>query len=361
LYPYRIFVSYSRADSKLVDRLHDHLVELGAHPMFDKHIKFASRFSDEIRNQISYAHIFIAFITNHSKISPWVLQEIGYAMGLRVPILPLAIDHPPTGMAGEINAIMVDPELINLDTILTETDLYEVVKTVQSEATAMFECTESLLARTDKLVKYANRIYDRYCKDYGAAKVRQRMAFSSFSIPNKGVKNNIWDRREGLDRRGPEIRELLLKERKVMEKLARGGGCDLILDPYVRSSSTLSIDDAYSKTELETIKLSSVTRLETLINFLEDMPDDKVRVVFQEGKIEGGMHIIGDWFATEAVVPKYKGGYKQTIFTHHAPTVLSKIEAFDYEFEEILMDMKLEGISSRETAIIALKNMLTDY
>jgi hypothetical protein len=28
LYPYRVFVSYSRVDSKLVDRLHDHLVEL---------------------------------------------------------------------------------------------------------------------------------------------------------------------------------------------------------------------------------------------------------------------------------------------------------------------------------------------
>ena len=358
MYPYRVFVSYSREDLALVDKLQQHLKSVGALPMFDQHIKYADRFSEEIRRQISYAHIFITLITEKSKESPWVLQEIGYAMGLRVPVLPLALDQPPAGMAGEIQAFKVDPELEGLNDVLTPDDLSDVVKTAQRETTAMLECTEKLSARTEKIVQNAVRIYERYCKYYGPAKIRQRMAYSSFSIPKQRINNPIWERREGLDLRGPETRELLQQERLIMEKHALKGGCDLILDPYVRSSSTLNINSNYSETEIEKIKISTRTRLETLIDFLDSMPDELVRVVFQEGKIEGGMHLVGDWFATEAVVPKYKGGYKQTTFTHHAPTVLSKIKAFDSEFEEILEETNLLGKSSREAAIETLKNIL---
>jgi len=153
LYPYRVFVSYSREDLALVNKLQRHLKSIGALPMFDQHIKYADRFSEEIRRQISYAHIFITLITEKSKESPWVLQEIGYAMGLRVPVLPLALDQPPAGMAGEIMAFKVDPELEGLNDVLSPDDLSDVVKTAQRETAAMLECTEKLCSYLRKILQ----------------------------------------------------------------------------------------------------------------------------------------------------------------------------------------------------------------
>ncbi len=219
----------------------------------------------------------------------------------------------------------------------------------------MFECADMMYQRTKTLVDSSDEIH----RLYGPAKIRQRMAFSSFSIPNRNIKHRDWDEREGDDRRSEDMRKLLLEERQIMEKHARKAGCDLIIDPYVRSSSTMKLTSEGRETELMNSNSPTRKRLEILVDFLESMPDEMVRVVFQEGNIDGGIHIIGDWFTAEAVVPHYKGGYKQTVFTRHAPTVLAKVQAFDEEFEDMLLDAKLNGSSSRQAAIKTLKEIIT--
>ena len=346
MYPYRIFISYSHKDSELARKLRAHLQSIGARPMSDVDIAGGKLFSDEIRRQISFAHIFVTLLTANSKERPWVHQEIGYALGLRVPVLPLALAELPEGMAQEIQAIKVNPHLSDLDQLITESLLDEVVFTAQRAATAPYECADMLYQRTKVLVDNATLIL----KQYGSARIRQRMAFSSFSIPRRHIRHSDWDLREGNDPRSLEVRALLLEERRIMEEHAREAGCDLVLDPSVGASSTMVMGKNGTRGP-------TMMRLKTLVEFLESMPDDKVRVVFQQGTIDGGVHIIGDWFASEAVVPYYKGGYRQTMFTRHAPTVLSKLRAFDNDFEDMLEDNST-GTPSRQVAIEALKDMI---
>ena len=68
--------------------------------------------------------------------------------------------------------------------------------------------------------------------------------------------------------------------------------------------------------------------------------------------------IVGDWFAAESVSSTMGEGIRQTIFTRHAPSVRSRIDLFDQEFNLLLEEQKDKGISSREYAINELNQIL---
>ena len=118
-HPYRIFISYSHADLALAERLQAYLAAINTMPVLDKDISVGMRFSEEIRTKISYAHVFISILTKRSKMSPWVHQELGYALGLGLPVLPLALDELPAGMAQEIQALRIAPDMQDLEQRLT--------------------------------------------------------------------------------------------------------------------------------------------------------------------------------------------------------------------------------------------------
>ena len=188
-------------------------------------------------------------------------------------------------------------------------------------------------------------------------KVRQRMAFSSFSLPNKRPEHSDWDHRDGDNPRSWADRDKLRQEREIMTLRAEEDGCDLILDPFVTLNEQKSSD---TQVRLKHAPDATAPRLRTLIEFLSDMPDDKARVVLQKGKIDGSLIAVGDLFVAEAVVPHYRGGYRQTMFTHHAPTVLSRVRDFDRLFAELLDEQNVEGRSSREVAIDTLRDLLAE-
>jgi len=353
MYPYRVFISYSRDQKELAQRVRAHLERIGAKPMSDADIRKGAKFSDEIRHQISCAHVFVPILTSKSESRPWVHQEIGYAMGLKVPILPLALDRLPKGMAEQIQAVRVAPDLGDLAEQLTEKTLNDSVSQAKEAATAMYECANLLYDRTRLIVDYAQSVLKQ--TDGKGGRVRQRMAFSSFSIPNCSTKLPLWDQREGSEHRGEEVREKLLGERRIMEQHARLQGVSLILDPYVLTDRGRA---GGKRTQLKYDREVTAARLGILKEFLEDMPDDKVTVAFQRGMIEAGLLMVGDWFVAEAVVPHYKTGYRQTIFTRHAPTVLARVEEFDREMEEILSNNPSPGVSSRVAAIDTIKNII---
>src|SRR2546423_528056 len=93
LYPFRIFLSYARADRELVDNIVFKIgEEMGLEPLRDTQINPGMAFPDEIKQLISRAHLFMPIITENSKKSAWVHQEIGFALALHLPVLPLSID-----------------------------------------------------------------------------------------------------------------------------------------------------------------------------------------------------------------------------------------------------------------------------
>lgn len=344
MYPFRAFVSYSHNDSQLAERVRTRLHDIGVQAMSDVDIHGGTRFGEEIRRQISFAHVFIPILTSHSKSRPWVHQEIGYAIGLGVPLLPLALDELPAGMAEEIQAVRVKPDLSDLPQRLTRPAIENAVTQSQDHAVVNYESADRLLHRTQKLAQYAKSLL----KQAGPLRIRQRAAYSSFSIPSRNIRDPIWQQREGHEHRPDEIRELMRQERDWLERHAREAGCDLILDPYVQSEQAGG-----------QLPPPTLARIRTLYEFLDTMPDDKVRVVLHRGRVIDSLTSIGDWLLAGAVVPHYqKQGYQMTGFTRHAPTILSRIQDFDRDIEEGLADARVAPHDSRRAALEQLRELM---
>jgi hypothetical protein len=355
-HPYRIFISYSHShdDAAMANQVAAHLKAIGARPMYDKDILVSMRFSEEIRWRVSCAHIFVCILTAQSQHSSWVISELGYAMGVGVPVLPLSLDELPAGLAHEIHAIEIDRGLSDLAAKLTPETLDDVVDEARATTKASFECADRIRQRSEMLVRETKRLH-RYAKSY--LRVRQRGAFSSFSVPDAPADDPLWTEHILWAKLGVEERKALREERLELEKHATHAGCDLIIDPYVLTedwtSPTRSLRPKYPPE-------ATVARLEVLRHFLEVQSSDRCAVCIHRGQIESNLTILDNWLAAEAVVPHYKSGFRQTIFTRHAPTVQNRIEEFDQEFKDGLRRNGVTRDQSREAAIRTISQIIEE-
>src|SRR5688572_5565982 len=103
--PYRVFVSYAHSDQGIVSDLVNCLGGIGFQVLWDKHINPSKRFTDEIRELIARSHLFIPVVTERAKESRWVNQEIGMALAMNIPILPISLEGSPDAMIAETQAI----------------------------------------------------------------------------------------------------------------------------------------------------------------------------------------------------------------------------------------------------------------
>jgi hypothetical protein len=90
------------------------------------------------------------------------------------------------------------------------------------------------------------------------------------------------------------------------------------------------------------------------------MPDDKIKVGINKGlPKDENLTIVGDWFAAESFSATIGKGYRQTMFTRHAPFVRNRIQAFDEELEYLLKQQD-QNCSSRVYAINVIEKILND-
>jgi hypothetical protein len=68
--------------------------------------------------------------------------------------------------------------------------------------------------------------------------------------------------------------------------------------------------------------------------------------------------IVGDWFAAHSIYGKMGEGYRQTIFTHHPPTIAKLIEEFDRRFNQHLGGVP--AARSRKNAIAEIERRIAD-
>jgi hypothetical protein len=338
---YRIFVSYSHDNQSEAEAVRRYLNEsLNQKVMSDHSLAPGMPFTDEIKRYIAYSHLFIPVVTTESSTRPWVHQEVGYAMGLGIPVLPLAIGQIPEGMTHSIHAVTVAKDLNNLRTKLTADVIQHVVDRADEISSATSQCAQNLLDRTKLIVQYARDV--RYLGESG--RVRIRSAFGSFTVPKEHATHPLWDIRDGEHLRCREERTQLRKEREVLEEHARSAGCSMILEP-------------------ETVKShrpeATALRLAILVDFLKSMDDDKVSIAFQgDGKIADSLIVIGDWFLAEAIVPLKGDSYRLTSFTRHGPTVIDRVAEFDCELDGLLKMADLQDKSSRCYAIEYLEALI---
>ncbi len=343
MYSFRIFISYAHEDQKAVEGVDAILRREGLIPVWDKEVKPGTSFTDSIKRQIATAHLFMPLLTRSSQARPWVHQEIGFAIGIDVPVLPLALGELPGEMVSAIQAVSVKDGLSDLADSLRQADIEALILRHESESELQRLGISNRVAdyseeRTRLLLTYAEGIREPIY-------VRQRALFSSFSIPDALPADAAWDVIEPVRRRSEYHRVLLRRERKILEKHARVSGCSLIICPFVEFTRPGGA-------------AAHRAQLTELLGFLASMPDDKLVVAIAERGIEGHLNLLGDRIGSKALAPQPGADYRQTFFTQHAPTVLSWLRDFDNELEGILRAASIRADESRRFAMTRIEARL---
>jgi len=336
----RVFVSYSHDDKEFAEEIVKILEEKGLTVMWDKDFVFGHDFADMIKAFISYSHVFLPIITEASGKRGWVQQEIGYAAALNVPFLPIVIGALPGEMLHGLQAINLET-IGDLNDQLSTHHLNRLISKCQDSSLAMYQCADEPEDRAKMMAQYADDLLAM--EVYGT--VRQMGGLSSFHIPDKGLSHQVWSERYGPIGKSSFHSGLQKKEREALQAHADAQGCRIIINPYLR----------YKKYGPKARRV----RLETLLEFLNKMPDEQVEIAFKRDERVESLTMVGDWFVAESVSIGGLSSYRQTIFTRHAPTIRKKVESFDEEFEVLLEDLGWTKQESRTQAIKTINRIIS--
>ena len=346
MYPFRVFLSYARVDLALVGRIIDCLRrQTNLVPIWDEDLSAGEEFNDGIRRRIAQAHIFMPLLTSNSRDSAWVHQEIGYALGIDVPVVPLASGALPEGLISGLHAVAIEGEMSGWcrkfsGRVQRSIDSLTSPRYVDGDLERL-GITTHLADLSEERTRMLARCAEGIRKP---ARVRQRAIFSSFSLPDASPEAPAWAAIELPERRSESLRRSLRDERRVLEEHARAAGCSLIINPVVDYSS---VGRGAHRTQLKTLKA-----------FLTSMPADSCQVGILRGRFVGNLTIIGDWFGAKALPPEPGREYRQSVFCHHAPTVLRWIDEFDRELAENLPEV--DRARSRDNALRVIDDRLRE-
>jgi hypothetical protein len=340
----RVFISYSHEDVEMVEQIicfleEDHrIMVLGS-----KALKGGAYYFEELMVFIEHSHIFMPVITKSSSARGWVHQEIGYAIGLHIPVYPVLIGNvKPVGFIESIHAIKLSNNSLILREQLSFNNLSSLLK--DKQLPALFQQATRVEERAELMKRYADKVES--LEKFGL--VRQKGGLSSYHIPNKRITHKDWDDRYHPGNRSSHHKELQLEERIALQKHAEKEGCMLIVntDYAFKGGSTLS----------------AISRLNTLVMFLQSMPNDKVTIAFQNSnKFQESLTMVGDWFLAESVSFKDGDGFTNTFFTRNASEINKRIKSFDEELYEILENNGWTIQNSREKAIEELNSVIIKH
>lgn len=97
--PY-LFLSYSRADARYVDRLVEFLRAHGIEVWIDRDTLHPARWAQEIRNRIDRCAAVVVVETSASRRSQWVAKEVGRALTSGIAVCALVLDGQVTTFDG---------------------------------------------------------------------------------------------------------------------------------------------------------------------------------------------------------------------------------------------------------------------
>lgn len=338
---YRVFISYSHDDSAAASSIVSVLKDNGLTVLWDQDFAFGRGFEEQIKSFIAYAHVFLPLITARSSQRGWVHQEIGYALALNVPVLPVAVDVLPSQMLERLHAVRVTEDAARLKADLSEAVIAKLVDAVADPAQALFQCAAQQEERSTMIARFAREVISLGAHGH----VRHRGGLSAFDIPAQPVSNSLWRQRyDGMPRSAFQ-HELLREERLALGEHAKHEGCSLILN----------IDGTYDRYG----PAARRSRLGVLRAFLSEMPDDRVRVAFDPEMAHGdNLLLVGDWFVAAAASGLQGAGYRQTILSRHAPTMRRRVAQFDEELDDLLAQAGTAPTDSRRVAIEAIDRVL---
>jgi hypothetical protein len=340
MHKFRVFVSYSSKDREQAVELAEVLRGMQLDVLWDHRLIGGERFGAEIKAMIRRSHLFIPLLSKDSKSSWWVHQETGYATGVGVPVVPIAIDQTlPEAFIRDLNAIRLPAGgLRGLPQSLPQSEIERRVNDRSDFRSENFVVLETPEERAERLAEFA-----REAIRLGGGRVRQKGALSSFCLPSTRPiaddLNDVWKRRDGLKIRSNHLYQKLFEERHALEKLAKLSGCSLMIWPKLQIKANG--------------EAALIERLSELRAFLinENFPDVKVVTRSENELAPRNVLIVGDWFYAESRSAQPGAGYDFTFCTWHAPSVLRKLTEFDEEFSAIITQTKLDIKALRAYAI----------
>lgn len=178
------------------------------------------------------------------------------------------------------------------------------------------------------LVDYATKI--RYLFNDLQKLFRQSGGLSSLHIPRSNIDSKEWLDRNPDNSRLDSLDKAHRQERILFEEFATKWGFKIIVD------LDLPFDEAKLKAPI--IRRS---RLYSLLSFLKGLPKKHNENVKYEIVIDKDLDrrhsviIVGDLFSAESLAGYQNWGFRQTMFTRHAPTIKKQIEEFDSRFEDV--------------------------
>ena len=272
----RAFISYSHEDQEAARRIATWLSDRGATPIWDEQLQPGTRFREGLVTFIGNVHVFVALLTEASIKRPWVLQEMGYAAALGIPIVPISAGPLPQGLIGDLHALRVGSDWLDLEQRLPAVKWLALKDTQLREPnTVLATLARSSSDRVKLLVTFASRVLSLG----GTGLLRQRAGLSTFCIPDAPVMHKVWIEHDGPARRNDEHHEQQRQERRIFESQARTEGCKLIIDPHIPFA------DPKSKKG----------RLSRLRAFLADpRTDERIQAITHTREFSGNMTIFGD-------------------------------------------------------------------
>ena len=341
---FRVFISYSHEDRSLVEGIAAILEANGLKPMWDKNFAYGQGFHEQIKNFIAHAHVFMPVLTRTADARKWVHQEIGYSMALRIPVLPIAVEGLPGEMIQQIHALCMNGQDPNSLAPHLSKDIIEgLVEKHAYSGNALYVCADLPEDRARMMAAFADDVHALGEHDV----VRQKGGLSSFHIPSETIGHVIWRKRYGKIEQSEAHCRCQREEKIALLRHAHEAGCKLIVNPGL----------LYEQNGPEARKC----RLQSLLTFLKEMDDQRCWVAIDEGMDPRvSVTILGNWFSAESFAGLGGRGFRQTIFTRHAPSIMNKMSQFDAEFHELLETAGVKPLDSRSKAIEVIEKKIAE-
>lgn len=341
----RAFISYSHKDGEAFEAVRGALEAGGLNPWSDCDLRMhLTGFTEQIKSFIAHSHVFVPILTPESHARGWVHQEIGFAVAMKVPVVPICIGSLPDGMIQMSQAVVLKNPSDDLEQKLRKVNFDDLV----SEAGLHWQApSESALEIEDRAL-YMERYADEARKTLHPQCVRQSGGFSSFSLPDEPAGHPAWIARGADKPYAAHTATLLRRERRALGAHVKAAGCKLIVN--------LGIDiDSYCGAGAKHARLS------TFLEFLENLQlaPGLVQVVLLEHYQLHSLVAVGDWFVAESLSGRHGRGFQQTLFTAHAPSVTRYVEEFDHEMRGLLEAQGISAEDSRDVAIRRLREELS--
>jgi TIR domain len=344
MYPYRVFISYSHSDRRIVELLVEALKGAGVTPMWDQDLLAGAGFSEQIQRFIANSHVFLAFLTDASAKRIWLHQEIGFATALGKPIVPVTLGTPPEGIISGIQAVQLRDDLADAAAKLSAEYFSRLIDSVPYRP-ATYECTEDNARRALLLARYADSV--SALGKHG--EVRQMASLSTFHLPDRGPADPIWKKYFAGTPDDVLLFDALRQERVTLGKHARECGFKLILDPVER------LEQVYWRHGTGSVR----ARVNGLLTFLRDDSVRRIVVAVNDDlQRNSSVTLVGDWFSSEAVSSGKARVLREALFTRDSRVVRQQIEDFDNRMRDLLANRGWEPGGSRAAAIEYLQTYL---